>query len=180
MHNLNKRIVYALMLLSITTACKSKEGILYTRISECIDNIENKNAAFSNLKCNKIGSYELNITVQEPVYFTVELKKSTLEVRSEFEELSGELPLETGPKIEWHLSNGEPRFMVYSVSWGTEEAPFTMTEYLTINYVAHDRICPIAKVNMKDQEKANEKVRELIGNRFSSLKACTRTVETFL
>ncbi|MCP4489127.1 MAG: hypothetical protein GY820_17715 [Gammaproteobacteria bacterium] len=148
-------------------------------MSECIDNIENENAAFSNLKCNKIGSYELNITVQEPIYFTISLKKGTLEIHSEFEELSGELPLETGPTIEWHLSNEEPRFMVYRVSWGTDETPFTMTEYLTINYVAHDRICPIAKVNAKGQEKANERVRELINNRFSSLKACTRTVEIF-
>lgn len=179
MYYLNKRIACVLILLFITTACESKESIQYTKISECIDNVENENAAFSKLKCKKIGSYELNISVQEPIYFTIGLNKGALEVNSEFEELSDELPLETGSAIEWHLSNDEPRFMVFRVSWGTEESPFTMTEYLTINYVSHDRICPIAKVNVKGQVKANEKVRELISNRFSTLKACTKTVETF-
>ena len=181
MHSISKKIVYTMSILFFTTACESNEelvndSVVYTKISDCVEQVKNDNAAFSHLKCKGVGTHALNITVQEPVYFTLGLKKGTVEALSEFEEISGELPLETGPVIEWHLRGDNPRFMIYRVSWGTDD-PFTMKEYLVLSYVAGTRICPLAKVDMTENKHANEKVRELLNSKFLSVKSCPKIIE---
>ncbi|WP_250461754.1 hypothetical protein [Microbulbifer litoralis] len=178
-----------LLLLSFTSvACNSEadsktpEDSLktsYTRIGSCEETVDNANAAFSILDCGKVAGRDLRITVQSPTIFTVRLMKSGTEAMSEFEELSGDLPLETGPALEWYSDNQKPRFMVFRVSWGTDKKPFQMDERLVINYVAKDRICPLATVSIESNKNANEKTRELIYDRFLSTSECPEEVLHF-
>lgn len=151
----------------------------YTRIDSCEETVQNDNAAFSILDCGKVGGRDLHITIQSPNIFTVRLKNGGSEAMSEFEELSGDLPLETGPAIEWYSDNHQPRFMVFRVSWGTDDGPFQMDERLVISYVTKDRICPLATVGVKSNKNANEKTRELIYDKFLSTSECPKTVLSF-
>ncbi len=148
----------------------------YTRIDSCKETVENENAAFSVLDCGKVGDHDLHITVQSPTVFTVRLKDDGTESMSEFEELSGDLPLETGPTLEWYSDNSQPRFMVFRVSWGTDDEPFQMDERLVISYVAKDRICPLATVGVKSNKNANEKARALIYDKLLSTSECPKDV----
>lgn len=148
----------------------------YTRIDSCKETVESENAAFSILDCGKVGERDLHITVQSPTVFTVRLKYDGTEAMSEFEELSGDLPLETGPTLEWYSDNSQLRFMVFRVSWGTEDEPFQMNERLVISYVAEDRICPLATVGVKSNRNANEKARELIYDKLLSTSECPKDV----
>lgn len=162
--------------LCLSLSCSAKDNfdsnIHYTKLNSCKESIENENAAASLLKCDSIGGYELSITIQDPVFFTMTLSRGNKSKMTEFEELSRELPLETGRAVEWHVVNGEPQFMIFRVSWGTEEAPFDMTERLVLNYVADDRICPVATVNTKKHKNANEKIRQALAQDFMSIKVC--------
>ncbi|WP_308364838.1 MULTISPECIES: hypothetical protein [unclassified Microbulbifer] len=178
-----------LVLVSFTSAACNSEAdnrtpkdtlqTSYTRIDSCKETVQNDNAAFSILDCGKVGEHDLHITVQSPTIFTVRLKKDSAEAMSEFEELSGDLPLETGPVLEWYSDNHQPRFMVFRVSWGTDDEPFQMDERLVISYITKDRICPLATVQVKSNKNANEKTRELIYDKFLSTTECPKTVLSF-
>ncbi|SHF26826.1 hypothetical protein SAMN04487965_1789 [Microbulbifer donghaiensis] len=169
-------------------ACNSEAGsetskkmlqTSYTRIDSCRETVDNVNAAFSILDCGKLGEHDLQITVQSPTVFTVHLKNGSSEVMSEFEELSGDLPLETGPTLEWYSDNHQPRLMVFRVRWGTEEAPFQMNERLVISHIGIDRICPLATVDVQSNKNANEKARALIYEKFLSISECPESVLTY-
>ncbi|MFC6633718.1 hypothetical protein [Microbulbifer taiwanensis] len=182
-----KIILKTLLLLASfsVTACDSEASdsvpahglqTSYTRIDSCRETVDNANAAFSLLDCGKVGEHQVHITVQSPTVFTVRLKDDGTEAMSEFEELSGDLPLETGPAIEWYSEGENLRFMVFRLRWGTDEAPFQMDERLVISLVSADRICPLATVGVKSNRNANEKARQLIQNQLLATSECPKDV----
>lgn len=182
--NIAASCVFAFMVM-ISSACDGQgnshsevENVqrehVYTRISECKEVVENSNAAFSELSCANVGGMALTISIQKPTYFIVNLGEAS----SEFEVLSGELPLEVGTAIEWPLVDGRPRYMIFRLKWGTEEDPFNIKERLVVSYVSKDRICPLATVD-GSRAHANEKARALISEKFSSIKECPASVQVY-
>lgn len=177
----NAATVMASLLLFLTACTSGAEpsapAVAYTHLTDCTEAVENENAAFSVLTCPKVGSYDLSISQQSPVYFTVQLKKGEKVQSSDFETLSGELPLEPGKALEWHLYNGEPRFLIFRLAWGTAAEPFVTNQYLVLNYVGKDSVCPLATVDVKKNPDANQKVRDLLNQKYSGIKSCPPNVE---
>ncbi len=168
-------------MLALLTACDSGAEaappvIHYTHLKDCAETVANDNAAVSILDCPKVGSYDLRTTHQSPTFFTVHLKRGEEELTTDFPALSGELPLEPGKVLEWHLVQGEPRFLIFRLGWGTEAEPAAVNQYLVLSYVAKDVVCPLATVDAK-QANANQKARDLLAGRYASVAACPAAVE---
>jgi hypothetical protein len=81
-------------------------------------------------------------------------------------------PVEPGHAIEWYLYDNKPRFMIFRLSWGTEDKPFEMKQYLVINLVTENRICVIDKVAVDKVKDANEVARELIAEKYRGILTC--------
>jgi len=164
---------------SQSSAESSAPLIVYTKIADCKETVENENAAFSVLDCGKVGASSVTISQQSPIYFTVQLESGVKKRMTDFESLSGELPLEPGAALEWHLYDGAPRFLIFRLGWGTEQDPHAFRQRLVLNYVADDAICPVATVDVKNNPDANQKARDLLVEKYSSLKMCPTTMELF-
>lgn len=177
----SRRQLAALGLAACAASCSSdasqtNKEIVYTPLQKCVETVENANAAFSELKCPDVGSYELTVTQQSPVYFTVHLQKQGRKLSTEFESITGELPLEPGKTLEWHLVNDEPQFLIFRLAWGTEAAPFKMSEHLVVSYVGQKEICALASIDAKKNRDANQKARDLVSETFSSVRSCPQKI----
>lgn len=174
------------VLVSLLLLCACNSGaessaplIVYTKIADCEETVENENAAFSVLDCGKVGVSPVTISQQSPIYFTVQLESGDKKRMTDFESLSGELPLEPGAALEWHLYDGAPRFLIFRLGWGTEQDPHAFRQRLVLNYVADDAICPVATVDVKNNPDANQKARDLLVEKYHSLKTCPTSVDKF-
>lgn len=179
---MKKTALPALASLLLLCACNSgaepsAPQIVYTKIADCKETVENENAAFSVLDCGKIGAGAVSISQQSPIYFTVQLESAGKKLVTDFESLSGELPLDPGKTLEWHLYEGKPRFLIFRLGWGSAQEPHVFRQHLVLNYVAGDEICPIATVDVKNNPDANQKVRDLLAKKYLSLKGCPGSVE---
>jgi len=148
----------------------------YTFLKDCKDNTNHDNAAFTELSCNPLSEYKVNITEQSPQYFNIILSKDDYKVSSDFTTVSNENPVEAGKAIEWHLVNNIPKYMIFRISWGTTEEPFNMRQYLVVNLVTDKEICALATVDVKNNKNANQKARDLIATKFKQTTSCPATV----
>lgn len=160
-----------------TTATTS--DIRYTFIKECNESVENDNAAYSQLDCPDLGEYKVSITRQDPQYFNIILKKGNQETSSDFTAVSNEKPIEAGKAIEWHIQNNTPTHMIFRLSWGSDEQPFKMREYLLVNLVTSTDICVLATIDIKNNRNANEKARGLILKEFKDTRTCPEKIQIF-
>jgi hypothetical protein len=151
-------------------AASQSTSIVYTQIKDCTEQIENNNAAFSELLCPSIGRTKVEIKQQSPQYFIVTLTTEDLSVSSELEAYTLEAAMEPGKAIEWHLIDSKPKFMVFRVKIQKENDE--VNEMLTLNLVTKDRICPLASVATKTTPQANEKTRDLIKTKFHEVQEC--------
>lgn len=175
--NFKKHISLSLLGLCLL-GCQSvaaPTSITYTKIESCIEQIENENAAFSELQCSNIGEYSLNITQQSPLYFNVILSHKGKTASSELDTFSYELPIEPGKAIEWHLTEGTPRFMIFRIF--VQEENQIINEQLTLSLVADERICPVVSVSIKNNPNANEIIRSLISAKYKDIKSCPSDIE---
>lgn len=171
----------AMLFLTLLVGCQNHAAsqgtsIVYTQIKDCKEQVENDNAAFSELLCPSIGDYKVTIKQQSPQYFIVTLATAELSASSELETYTLEAPMEPGKAIEWHLLDKKPKFMVFRVK--VQKDNNDVNELLTLNLVTKDRICPLASVATKTTPQANEKVRELIKTKFLETQECPTTALT--
>lgn len=150
--------------------------IVYTQIKDCTEQIENDNAAFSELLCPPIGKHKVEIKQQSPQYFIVTLTTAELSASSELETYTLETPMEPGRAIEWHLIDNKPKFMVFRLKAQTEKGD--VNEILTLNLVTDNRICALASIATKKTPNANEKIRDLIKTKFNEAKECPTSTLT--
>ena len=179
MKNISIKIFPLILLLIVS--CNSNGSALdektqYTHLKDCKEQIENDNAAFSELLCPKIGSYDVFIKKQSPQFITIFLNTSDRSVATNFHPVTKELPIEHGKAIEWHLENKEPKYMIFRLAWGTASEPFAMTERLVINLVGNDKICPLATINTKAFKNANQMARDLLGSELSKINSCPKSI----
>lgn len=177
----NKAIKRAPLILSLMVACSSTasaidETIQYTYLKDCKEQIENDNAAFSELLCPKIGSYDVLIKKQSPQFITISLNAPGKSLATNFDPLTQDLPIEHGSAIEWRLVNKQPKYMIFRLAWGTASAPFIMTERLVINLVGNDRICPLVSIDTKAIKNANQMARDLLKAKLSTIDICPKSV----
>ena len=152
-------------------ACQSQAAtISYSTISECKEQVDNDNAAFSELHCKPVGTYQLDIKQQSPQYFTITLSTDGKSASSELESITQELPMEPGKVIEWHSNGKQPKFMVFRLKAEVEGS--AMAEYLTLSLVTPTRICPLASIATAKNPNANQKARDLIAEKFSAVSDC--------
>lgn len=156
-------------------ACQSQaapksDAVVYTPVADCKEQIANDNAAFSELRCKPVGTYQLDIKQQSPQYFTILLSTKNSSSSSELETFTKEAPMEPGKTIEWHLKNGEPKFMVFRLK--AEADGGVLKEYLTVNLVTAKRICPLASIETSKNPNANQKARDLIAEKFAATAEC--------
>ena len=154
-------------------AASQGASIVYTQIKDCKEQVENDNAAFSELLCTSIGDFGVTIKQQSPQYFTVTLTAAELSASSELEAYTLEAPMEPGKVIEWHVLDKKPKFMVFRVKVQKENDD--VSELLTLNLVTKDRICPLASIATKTTPQANEKIRDLIKTKFLETQECPIT-----
>ena len=178
---MKKYFFFMVLALISLSSCQSEqsqaqEKIIYTYIKDCVETVENENAAFSELSCPDVGSYKLNITQQSPMYFNVVLSNQVATISTDFTSLTNESPLEPGTAIEWHLVQGEPRFMIFRLSWGSQEQPFNMQQYLTINLVESNGICSLAVVRVSKHKNANQKARDVLNNQKRMRLECPNSI----
>ena len=177
----NKAIKSVPLILLLIVSCNSSgssidEAIQYTHIKDCKERIENDNAAFSELLCPKIGSYDVLIKRQSPQFITISLNAAGKSLATNFDPLTQGLPIEHGSAIEWRLVNKQPKYMIFRLAWGTASAPFVMTERLLVNLVSNDRICPLASVDTKAIKNANQMARDLLRTDLAKIDACPKAV----
>lgn len=152
-------------------ACQSQAAtISYSALADCKEQVENENAAFSELHCKPVGVYQLDIKQQSPQYFTITLSADGKSTSSELETITQELPMEPGKAIEWHSIDKQPKFMIFRLKAQAEGD--LMKEYLTLSLVTAKRICPLASIETAKNPNANQKARDLIVEKFSALSEC--------
>lgn len=156
-----------------------EEATQYTHLKNCKEQIENDNAAFSELLCPKIGSYSILIKTQSPQFITISLNNAGRSLATNFNPVTKELPIEYGKAIEWHLENKEPKYMIFRLAWGTPSEPFVMTERLVINLVSSDKICPLATINTKAVKNANQMARDLLVSELSKVTSCPKNIPEY-
>lgn len=182
MKNLSIKILPSILLLIAscnTNGSAVDEKTQYTHIKDCKEQIENDNAAFSELLCPKIGSYSIIIKKQSPQFITIFLKNADHTLATNFNPVTNELPIEHGKAIEWHLENREPKYMIFRLAWGTPSEPFVMTERLVINLITKDKICPLATINTKAIKNANQTARDLLGSELSKITSCPKNIPEY-
>jgi hypothetical protein len=157
--------------------------ISYTKIHECQEQIENPNAAFSQLQCKNIGKAAVSISIQAPQFFNLSVTQNGVTATSEWDLLTGEQPMEPGKTLEWHVQQGEPRFLVFRLRYNNADAaakqsatPQQQTpqqqEVLTVNWVHQNRICILAAINTAKNPHANQIARDLINTTFNRITTC--------
>lgn len=174
---MNRKILSLCIALTVLFSCQSNavaNKIVYTTVKNCAETVANDNAAFSELDCGALGGSTLKIKQQSPQYFTLLLNTAGAIATSELETYTAEAPMEPGKVIEWHLSDNQPRFMVFRISFQQDAGK--MTQLLTLNLVAKDRICPLASIDTAKMPKANEKMHELIKTDFANAKECPQSI----
>lgn len=160
---------------SILASSLCQSEVQYTFLKECKETINNDNAAFSELSCPKIGDYKVSITEQSPQYFNIVLSKGDRNISSNFTAVTNENPVNAGKAIEWHITNNQPQYMIFRLSWGSTENPFKMKEHLVVNLVTEKDICVLATVDVKKNKKSNQKARDLISGKFKNSKSCPKS-----
>lgn len=172
--------VLGLLVVSINSnGITVKEAAQYTHLKDCKEQIENDNAAFSELLCPKIGSYSILIKKQSPQFITISLINAGRTLETNFNPVTKELPIEHGKSIEWHLENKEPKYMIFRLAWGTPSEPFVMAEHLVINLVSNDKICPLATINTRAVKKANQMARDLLASELSKVTSCPKSIPEY-
>ncbi len=71
------------------------------------------------------------------------------------------MPVEAGKAIEQYFFNNKPKYMIFRLSWSSEDAPFNMREHLVVNLITNKNICALATVDVKNNKNANQKARDL-------------------
>ena len=175
-YNKTYPLILALIVSCDSTGSAPKDATQYTYLKDCTETVANDNAAFSELRCPKIGGYDVSVRKQSPQFITISLGSAGKSLETNFNPITRHLPIEYGGAIEWRLVNDRPKYMVFRLAWGTPDAPFVMTERLVINLVASDRICPLAVVSTKAVKNANQVARDLIGGDLARLDSCPSTV----
>lgn len=150
-----------------------------TLLNDCDETENNVSAAYSRLECHFIGSYDLYILEQSPDVFTVQLILDGRTLETDFQALNKGLPLEPARTLKWQLEDGEPKFLLAPMSWGTQDAPFKFNQYLTVNYVAENHICTLATVRETAAADAEKKARELLQTKYAKIAGCPETAEAF-
>lgn len=151
----------------------------YTFLKDCQDKASNDNAAFSEKKCPDLGEWRVDVTEQAPQYFTVHLSQGASRISSDFTSVTKGAPIEWGRALEWHFQNNKPQYLIFRLSWGTEAAPFRMREYLVLSLITDKRMCVLASVDVKNNENANQKIRDVISDKFSRIRVCPSSVLAF-
>lgn len=183
MKNIPMKFSVSILLLLIS--CNSNGGIeksiQYTNIKDCKENIDNDNAAFSELLCPKIGSYDVIIKSVGIEFMSIILQGNGKPLATDSDDLTKDLPFTPGRMkvIEWHLENNEPKYMVFRLAWGTASEPLVMTERLVINLVSSDRICPLATINTKAVKNANQIARDLLASELSKVTSCPKYIPEY-
>ena len=154
-------------------------NIRFTFLKDCKETIMNDNAAYSEQVCPDLGNYKVSISKQDPQFFNIILKQGAQTATSDFTVVSNEKPIKEGKAIEWHLQNNTPKYMIFRLSWGTDDEPFKMREYLVVNLVTTSEICALATIDIKNNRDANEKARNLLGKEFKNTQACPEKVQMF-
>jgi len=162
-----------------TTSAKQIEEPQYTFIKDCKDKINNDNAAFTELSCFPLGKYKVDITAQSPQFYNIHLTKGAEKISTDFTVVTNDNPVEAGKAIEWHLHNNEPKYMIFRLSWGTDAEPFKMKQHLVLNLITSKEICSLATVDVKKNKNANQKVRELMLNKFSKITDCPAEIARY-
>lgn len=159
-------------------ACQSRaDTISYSTLADCKEQVDNDNAAFSELRCKSVGAYQLAIKQQSPQYFTITLSADGKSASSELETITQELPMEPGKAIEWHSNGKQPRFMIFRLK--AEIEGNAMKEYLTLSLVTATRICPLASIATAKNPNANQKARDLIAEKFAAVNECPAEIIRF-
>ena len=154
----------------------SYSEVEYTFLKNCKEKVKNENAAFSEMTCPSISGYKVSITSQSPQYFNIILSKSGRSLISDFTLVSNDNPIEAGKAIEWHINNNTPEFMIFRLSWGSNNAPFKMKEHLVVNLVTDKKICVLATIDVKKNKNSNQKARDLISGKFKGMKSCPDSI----
>ena len=166
-----------------STAVKKPDSttadIRYTFLKDCKETILNDNAAFSEQNCPDLAAFKVSITKQDPQFFNIILKHKTQESSSDFTVVSNKKPIKEGKAIEWHLQDNVPKYMIFRLSWGTDDQPFKMREYLVVNLVTANDICALATIDIKNNRDANEKARNLLLKEFKNTQACPEKIQVF-
>ena len=183
MKNINKVFISLAIVATtlMTTLCYSESGkapspatpdIRYTFLKDCHETVANENAAYSILACPDLAGFKVSITKQSPQYFNILLTTNNSEISSDFTAATNENPIKEGKAIEWHIVDKVPKFMVFRLSWGSDDKPNDMSEYLLVNLVSKDSICVLAAIDTKKNKNANEKAHSLILNEFKQTDTC--------
>ncbi|VAW64380.1 hypothetical protein MNBD_GAMMA08-2845 [hydrothermal vent metagenome] len=151
----------------------------YTFLKNCKDITNHDNAAFTKLSCPSINGYQVRISEQGPQFFNIHLSKGELNINTDFTLVSKDMPVEAGKAIEWHFFNNKPKYMIFRLSWGREDAPFNMREHLVVNLITNKNICALATVDVKNNKNANQKARDLIVNKFQKTSSCPDVIAHF-
>lgn len=183
MKNITLRFSISILLLLVS--CNSNGGveksIQYTTIKDCKEKVDNDNAAFSELLCSRIGSYEVTIKSVGVEFMSIILQGNGKSLATDSDELTKDLPFTPGRMkvIEWHLENNEPKYMIFRLAWGTPSEPFVVTERLVIHLVSSDKICPLATINTKAAKNANQIARDLLASELSKITSCPKTIPEY-
>lgn len=173
---------FSVSILLLLVSCNSNGGveksIQYTYIKDCKEKIENENAAFSELLCPRIGSYDVVIKSVGMEFMSIILQGNGKSLATDSDDLTKDLPITPGQMkvIEWHSENNKPKYMIFRLAWGTATKPFVMTERLVINLVSSDKICPLATINTKAVKNANQMARDLLGSELSKITTCPKSI----
>lgn len=172
-------LLLAGIIISVLAPALSYSDVQYTFLKDCKDIVNNDNAAFSELSCPSIAGYQVSVTEQSPQFFNIILSKAGQSITSDFTFVSKDNPIAAGKAIEWHVNNNAPEFMIFRLSWGSNNEPFKMNEHLVVNLVTDKNICVLATIDVKKNKKSNQKARDLVAGKFKNMKNCPRSVLEF-
>jgi len=176
---MKKTPIYFLLIgiiVSMLAPALSYSEVKYTFLKDCKDKVNNENAAFSEISCPTIAGYQVSITEQSPTFFNIILSKSGQSISSDFTIASKDNPIEAGKTIEWHINNNVLSFMIFRLSWGSNNEPFKMKEHLVVSLVTDKKICVVATIDVKKNNKSNQKARDLVAGKFSGLVSCPTSI----
>lgn len=170
-----------LLLISCNSNGDIEKSIQYTHIKDCKEKTDNDNAAFSELLCRKIGSYDVAIKSVGVEFMTIILQRNGKSLATDSDDLTKDLPFTPGQMkvIEWHLENNEPKYLIFRLAWGTASEPFVMTERLVLNLVSNDRICPLATIKTRSVKNANQMARDLLASELSKVTSCPKNIPEY-
>jgi hypothetical protein len=163
-----------LMVGCINNVYSQSEKIIYTHIKHCVEQVDNDDAAFSNLRCKEVDGYNVHIRSQSPQYYIIQIVGNGIDASSALDTYTHEKPMAPGNAIEWHFVGSIPKFMVFRMR--TESSEGETKELLTLNLVQADRICPVASIDARRVKNANARAHELIASTFSEIQTCPEKI----